>query len=203
MRGRGQALHQQHTTMELNDDGLRSRNNWVSRPIAAKVDLFGVPLHIGNFAAAEQAVADWPQGGVVVNLSLQPVEGKRNVNADNIHAIEDSPAMTADEADDFLGPVADKIRNLLANRPWVLVNCRAGLNRSSAAVLAFLMKHRRMSLREAKKVLLRSKASAARRLRFKSRFQSWEGRTADMFSWPTLKGASSPVLLEGLKRLVV
>lgn len=180
--------------MQIPDDGLRSSNDWKSRPITAEVH---DNLHIANFMGAQEALRVCPGEVAVVNLSLEPMCG-----ADNTHAVEDSKEMTAMEADEFLAAAADKVASLQQKVDWVVVNCRAGVNRSSAVVLACLVKNRGLSLKRAKALLKGQKAVAAKRLRFKNRFQSWtKPDTIDKFSWPTLCGGAAKQLEAALKRI--
>ncbi|KAG7263382.1 hypothetical protein CRUP_000571 [Coryphaenoides rupestris] len=58
----------------------------------------------------------------------------------------------------FFGPVSEFIRDGLAQNGKVLVHCIMGLSRSSTLVLAYLMIHRRLSLRRALKRLLEKRA---------------------------------------------
>ncbi|XP_034955274.1 dual specificity protein phosphatase 18 [Zootoca vivipara] len=50
---------------------------------------------------------------------------------------------------DFFDPVADKIRTVESNQGRTLVHCAAGVSRSSALCIAYLMKYHSMSLANA------------------------------------------------------
>lgn len=177
--------------MQIADDGGRSWNDFVSRPIATEV-VDGV--FISNLAGAKEALAGW-QGVQVLNLSRQPVDG-----ADNDHAVEDSKDMTRSQAAAFVKAGADRLEEIRRESP-VIVNCHAGINRSSAVVAFWLVRHRGMPAKKALALIKKKKAAEARRLRFKNRFQSHtKPATADRFSWPTLVGGASAqfrAVLEG------
>ncbi|XP_015226377.1 PREDICTED: dual specificity protein phosphatase 18-like [Cyprinodon variegatus] len=56
---------------------------------------------------------------------------------------------------DHFDQVADKIQSIAESRGRTLVHCNAGVSRSAALCLAFLIKHRGMSLLEAHRMLRR------------------------------------------------
>lgn len=169
--------------MQIADDGGRSWNDFVSRPIATEV-VDGV--FISNLAGAKEALAGW-QGVQVLNLCRESLSG-----ADNDHAVEDSKDMTRAQAAAFVKAGTDRLEEIRRESPVVVVNCAAGINRSSAVVAYWLIRHRRMSAKAALALIKKKKAAEARRLRFKNRFQSHtKPATADRFSWPTLVGGAS------------
>lgn len=169
--------------MEITHDGGRSRNDWVSRPAVAHV---AGGVYIGNLEGAKKAMAEWPEGGAVLNVSTEHLEG-----ADGTLGVEDQK-MGTEEALRFMVAASDKLKEM-RQAPWVLVNCRGGINRSSAVVLAWLVREQGMSRTRAKALLRKSKGAQARRLQFKSRFQSYEddSSTRDLFAWPTFAGGAS------------
>ena len=57
----------------------------------------------------------------------------------------------------LLGPTADLISELLTNKEVVLVHCSSGISRSSTIVIAYLMKHRKLSLESAYDKVFRSR----------------------------------------------
>jgi len=50
----------------------------------------------------------------------------------------------------FLDPVCDTINTYLSNKKNVLIHCKAGMNRSPAFVIAYLIKYKDMNLEQAK-----------------------------------------------------
>ena len=169
--------------MQIADDGCRSRNDFVTRPIATEV-VDGV--FISNLAGAKEALAQW-EGVQVLNLCMEPLGG-----ADNGHSIEDSKTMSRVDAAVFVKAGADRL-DKMRRESAVVVNCHAGINRSSAVVAYWLIRHRRMSAKAALALIKKKKAAEARRLRFKNRFQSFtKAASVDKFSWPTLVGGASP-----------
>lgn len=186
---------------ELDDDGGRSRGDFSSRPILAHV---AENIYIANLLGARAALAAFPGAGRVLNLCHEPIDDAR---ADNAHAIEDSAAMTPAAAALFVGAASRRIEELLRGADeeacdWVVVNCLAGVNRSSAAVLAWLVCcQARMPFGQALRLLKSTKAAQAKRVRFKNRYQSFGagGPTEHLFSWPTLYGRSAKTLLAAVK----
>ena len=65
----------------------------------------------------------------------------------------------------FLDPVCDAIDAHLSRNKRVLIHCKAGMNRSPAFVIAYLVKYNGMSLDQAK-----SHVQKIRRIRCKSNF---------------------------------
>ena len=69
----------------------------------------------------------------------------------------------SEAASSFVRRTSARIEELATRHSWVIVNCQAGINRSSAAVLGWLKQHRRFSLPRAKALVKSRKAEAARR----------------------------------------
>ena len=65
----------------------------------------------------------------------------------------------------LLDLVCEFIHNNILNNKKVLVHCKAGINRSSAFIVAYLIKHNNMNLEEAKKHILK-----VRKVKFKKNF---------------------------------
>ena len=169
-------------------------NDFVTRPIGVHIH---ANVYQANLQGAKAALRSWPHAGAVLNLCLEPVDHCR---AENDLAVEDSAGLTAEAASSFVRRTSARIEELATRHSWVIVNCQAGINRSSAAVLGWLKQHRRFSLPRAKALVKSRKAEAARRLRLKNRYQSFKGGSATehAFSWPTLCGRSAPVLSKAL-----
>ena len=55
----------------------------------------------------------------------------------------------------FLDPVCDTVNAHLSKNRKVLIHCKAGMNRSPAFVIAYLMKYNDMSLEQAQKTISR------------------------------------------------
>jgi atypical dual specificity phosphatase len=81
------------------------------------------------------------------------------VNMKGIEAIkldvQDKPTEFLAKYFDF---IADKINEVIKKNGIVLVHCVAGISRSTSMILAYLMKHKRMRLKDAHS-LVRSKRS--------------------------------------------
>ena len=169
--------------MEITHDGGRSWSDWTSRAAVAHVT---DKVYIGNFEGAKRAMAEWPADGAVLNVSTHNLDG-----ADGTLGVKDEP-MGTDAAHSFMIAASDKLE-AMREAPWVLVNCVGGINRSSAAVLAWMVRHRGYSRTRAKKILREAKAKQARRLQFKSRYQSYKpgAATRDLYAWPTFAGGAS------------
>lgn len=83
----------------------------------------------------------------VVNVSQTRSRAARLPGVEYIHIpIPDSPLAPLSEHFD---QVADKIQLKAANGGRTLVHCKAGVSRSAALCMAYLMKHRQVSLLEA------------------------------------------------------
>lgn len=83
----------------------------------------------------------------VVNVSETPSRAARLPGVEYVHIpIPDSPLAPLSEHFD---QVADKIQLKAAHGGRTLVHCKAGVSRSAALCLAYLMKHRQVSLLEA------------------------------------------------------
>ena len=185
--------------LEMTDDGGRSSNDFITRPISANIH---ANVYQANRTGAIAALAAWPLRGRVLNLCNDKIEDPAG-RVDNELAIEDSAAMQVGDAARFLRATADRIETLAREAEWVVVNCQAGVNRSSGALLAWLLRHRTTRLGPATAALKAKKLKAATRLRFKNRFQSFAigHRTERAFSWPTLAGRSAPVLERALAEM--
>lgn len=177
------------------NDGGRSRNDWATRPLIAHVCK---NVYISNFAAAQKAAAS------VFNVGVLNVRSDQQIrHAVNTIAVDDNLAIPVEEFETFAAVAAKKIEELSSRHETVVVCCRAGINRSSTAVLAWLASFNDLKLYAAVKLLKAQKAAAARRFQFKNRYQSFEhGPTLDSYSWPTLSGGASKVLKEALKSVV-
>ena len=112
--------------MQIADDGGRSWNDFVSRPIATEV-VDGV--YIANLRGSKEALKEW-QGVQVLNLSREPVDG-----ADNDHCIEDSKDMTRAQAAAFVKAGADRLNEMRRESAVVVVNCAAGINLNQGTAL--------------------------------------------------------------------
>ena len=85
---------------------------------------------------------------------------------------------------------ADLIEAYASRSDWVVVNCHAGVNRASTAVIAWLIKHGGPLLFTFADALARvkeRKKAAARALRLKTRYDIHR----DRWAWPTLYGSGS------------
>ena len=180
----------------LSDDGGCSCNDFITRPISTHIH---ANVYQANRTGAIAALCAWPPRGRVLNLCHDEIEDVTG-RVDGDLAIEDSAAMQVGDAADFLRATADRIEAMSRGADWVVVNCQAGVNRSSAALLAWLLRHQHLRLSAAKAVLKDKKRQAATRLRFKNRYQSFAagGKTEHAFSWPTLCGRSAPTLSRAL-----
>lgn len=184
----------------LPDDGGRSVKDFVTRPIVTSA-----PIHKNVFQAnlegAKRALELWPGVGSVLNVHQEPIDDAR---VDNTHAIEDTPNLAEEAALEFARSTGARIDQLAKTSDWVVVNCHAGINRSSGAMLAWLVQYQSMSVGKAKKLIQDKKRAAATRYRFKNRYQSFKpgGKTEHQFSWPTLASHSAKKLETAVKRLV-
>lgn len=83
----------------------------------------------------------------------------------NVKGIESIKLEVQDKPTEFLAKyfdfIADKINEVVKKNGIVLVHCVAGISRSTSMILAYLMKHKRMRLRDAH-ALVRSKRSFVR-----------------------------------------
>lgn len=83
----------------------------------------------------------------------------------NMKGIESIKLEVQDKPTEFLAKyfdfIADKINEVVKKNGIVLVHCVAGISRSTSMILAYLMKHKRMRLRDAH-ALVRSKRSFIR-----------------------------------------
>lgn len=83
----------------------------------------------------------------------------------NMKGIESIKLEVQDKPTEFLAKyfdfIADKINEVVKKNGIVLVHCVAGISRSTSMILAYLMKHKRMRLRDAH-ALVRSKRSFVR-----------------------------------------
>lgn len=186
-----------HHIMKLHDK-KRSRADWATRAIISLE-----PIHknvfISNYQGAKQLLERYPNENIaVVNLhSTRDIDDER---ADNSINIEDSSSVEQSEYNRFAKKMAKKIHKLSSEKEWVVVNCRAGMNRSSAAVLSWMVKKEKFRFNKAMKIMREKKAEAARYFKFKNRYQSFtKGPTVDHFSWPTLYGGGSPKLIAAIK----
>ena len=188
------------------DDGLRSHNDFITRPIVSAPihpgTFQGKPLFIANLEGAKHAAQQWPQPGRVLNLCETPLDLDC---VDNRFPIPDR--LPLDEADvaGWYTDTADRIHQMLDRNDWVVVNCKAGCNRSVAAVLHYLVTRGGARYAPALERLKEAKLSSARRLRFKNRYQSFDpaSRTATKFSWPALCGGASTVFESVLKQKAI
>lgn len=176
----------------LPDDGGRSVKDFSTCPIISTEPIYKNVFQ-ANFEGAKQALRLWPGSGAVLNVHLTPIDDAR---VDNSLAIEDTSDMNASAALQFACSTAAKIEQLATTSDWVVVNCQAGINRSSGAMLAWLVKCHHMSTNKAKALIKQKKKDAAVRYRFKNRYQSFRtgGKTEHQFSWPTLVSHSAKKL---------
>ena len=65
----------------------------------------------------------------------------------------------------FIDNVCDLIKERLDKNQKILVHCKAGVNRSPAFIIAYLIKYNNMNLDEAKKYLI-----LLRKVKFKENF---------------------------------
>ncbi|XP_043095012.1 dual specificity protein phosphatase 18 [Puntigrus tetrazona] len=110
-------------------------------------------LYIGNSRAAGDS-------SLVRSLNITCViNATRDASGANVPGVEYVHVPVADDPEsglgDYFDSVADEIRRVGDGDGRVLLHCKAGVSRSAALCLAYLMKHRRLTLAEAH-ALLRS-----------------------------------------------
>lgn len=174
--------------LQIPDDGERSVGDFVTRPFSAPVDN---NVYLANFEGGKYAAANWPGNGTVFNLSRTRSDDPR---VNNTHAFPDESSVDEEQASKWLDDIADAIRDASKRKEWVVVNCKAGCNRSSAAVLHYMLSHTNYkSYNKALGVIKARKLSEAIRRRCKNRYQSFDPTkpTFNQFSWPTLQGGAS------------
>ena len=183
----------------LPDDGLRSTNDYVSRAIVT-LDPVLDNVFIANGMGARHALAHWKGVGRVINVHTDPIDDAR---VENRIVIEDAFTVSKDTAVAFLKAASSKIQEFTVGTDWVVISCQAGVNRSSAAFLTWLVVHRHMSLTKAKRLLISKKHLAATRYRFKNRYQSFRkgAKTEHSFSWPTLSGRAAQTLHDAIAEI--
>ncbi|KAG7265127.1 hypothetical protein CRUP_032127 [Coryphaenoides rupestris] len=105
-------------------------------------------LYISNMrAAADVSLVRRFQITCVVNVSEKRTTGGGDDDVDYIHIpVADSPQSALG---DHFHRVADKIESVRRSHGRTLVHCNAGVSRSAALCIAYLMKHQDQTLREA------------------------------------------------------
>lgn len=104
-------------------------------------------LYLSNKEAAyNRTLLHAHQVTCVINVSLEGPVGVPPVPEYLHFPLEDAPETPLR---DYFATVADKIHEIEANGGCTLVHCVAGISRSASLCLAYLMKHRAMTLLEA------------------------------------------------------
>tara|TARA_B100001175_G_scaffold35808_1_gene26073 strand:- start:804 stop:1382 length:579 start_codon:yes stop_codon:yes gene_type:complete len=174
----------------LPDDGGRSRGDWVFRPLITDEPVLENVFQ-ANLAGANHSLREWPGKGHVINTCMETIKDGR---ANNSLAIQDESDVDNDVIVNFLTTTADAIEKASSEYDWVVVNCKGGVNRSTAALLSWMNQKKGLKLPKAKGIITKKKAATATRLRFKNRYQSFVSgaNTEHKFSWPSLYGNSAP-----------
>ncbi|XP_048045793.1 dual specificity protein phosphatase 18 [Megalobrama amblycephala] len=107
-------------------------------------------LYIGNGKTANDS-------SVISSLNITCIiNATQDINS-NIPTIDYMHVSVSDDPEsrltDHFDAVADKIHQVTEGHGRVLVHCNAGVSRSATLCLAYLMKHRRMTLAEAHALL--------------------------------------------------
>ena len=101
----------------------------------------------------------------VLNVCETAIQDERVHNL----LIDDDDSTTHQEWCLFLDTSADLVLKYLQAGDIVVVACVAGINRSAAAVIAYLMKHKGIGMTNAKKLIEYSKAVPKRVMKVKNR----------------------------------
>ena len=182
---------------QLNDGG-QSRNDWITRPIISLKPVYK-NVYISNFEGTKKMM-ELNKSRNIAGINLRDDLEIDDDRVDNSLSIEDSMKVDQKDFDKFVKNVAKRIAELSDENEWVIVNCKAGINRASTAVLAWMTFECGLSFSEAFKILKKIKASAAKEFQFKNRYQSFtHGSTLNHFSWPSLYGDGSRKLKLALK----
>ena len=181
------------------DDGDKSRCDWMSRPIVSLEPIYK-NVYIANFAASKKMI----QINKNNNFAIVNVESNLKIDdpkVDNSISIEDSMKVDQKDFNKFSKNVAKRIEELSKKNDYVIVNCKAGINRASASVISWMTQYQNLPYNKSLKILREKKAIAAKHFRFKNRYQSFDSTssTFDKFSWPALYGDSSKKLIEAIQ----
>jgi len=183
--------------IEKMNDGGRSRNDWFTRALISLEPIYGT-VYIANYEGSKKMMS-LNKGSNIGVLNLRLGVDIDDDRVDNSIDIEDSKDVEQEEFDKFVRTVGTRIQELVDNNDWVIVNCKAGINRASAAVLAWMVFEQKLSFNNSLKILREKKADAAKYFQFKNRYQSFEKEaTIGCFSWPTLSGAGSEKLKKAI-----
>ena len=184
--------------IERLNDGGQSRNDWKTRSIITLEPVYK-NVYISNLEAVNKLTKLNKNNNFAV-LSVQTEEGVDDDRVDNSIKIDDSMAVDQEEFNTFMKKAIARLTEMTKENEWVVVNCKAGINRSSAVVVGWMMSEYKMSYKKALSILKKKKAAAARVFQFKNRYQSFkQGSTLDKFSWPSLYGDSTEKLINALK----
>lgn len=187
--------------IEKINDGGQSRNDWKTRAIITLEPVYK-NIYISNLEGIKQLTKVNKNNNYVV-LSVQTEECVDDDRVDNSIKIDDSMVVDQEEFDIFMKNAVEKLTEMAKKNEWVVVNCKAGINRSSAVVVGWMMSEYKMSYKKALSILKKKKAEAARFFQFKNRYQSFkQGSTLDKFSWPALYGDSTEKLVKALQFLL-
>lgn len=103
-------------------------------------------LYLSSFVGAtEYNLLKYGINCVITVCKEVPKVDLKNIESIKLEVI-DRPSESLDK---YFDTLADKINEVAQNKGSCLVHCVAGISRSATIVLAYLMKHLKMSLREA------------------------------------------------------
>ena len=194
---------------KVNPDGIKqvgsgNRAVLTLQPVAKEV-------FIASFEAAKLARAQNTIPFSLVNVSPAPID---DLDHNEQHWITDTDGHTEEKLRSWITHIASFIEMKRSLGLPVLVNCRAGCNRSNIAVIAWMLMHTNVASEEEYHVRFKFaferiqtlKSHAARVYKTKNRFQSFEkGKpTFHRYSWPLLVGKQTivPQALNVLARIV-
>lgn len=185
-------------------DGLETVGSKFRRVITVQPVVAGI--YVASWEGAEAARRFMPETASV-NLAYDPlVEGE-----DGANYVLDESGHPPHVLKEWILHVVSVIDGCVERQQPVVVNCRAGCNRSVLAVVAWMLMHSgvreedpyHVRFRHALERVVALKKVAAERYKIKNRFQSFDPDKPSYrgYSWPSLVGSSRTFVVEALDAL--